>query len=101
MTEGNLNPILPAADITTNKTPTYPGTTEGNTNPPMPSATDLVVGPLDEDGQPIPGATVNLECGEPPRSYNGKEQDDGTYIFENAIPKSGPEDCTLTVEADG
>ena len=101
VTDGNLNPILPAADITTNKTPTHPGTTEGITNPPMPPATDLVVGPVDEDGQPIPGATVNLKCGEPPRSYNGKEQDDGTYVFSDAIPKSGLEDCTLTVEADG
>ena len=74
---------------------------EGNQNPVMPPATDLVVSPVDEDGQPISGATVTLECGEPPRSYNGKEQDDGTYVFSDAIPRSGQEDCTLTVKADG
>ena len=75
--------------------------TDGNLNPKMPPATDLVVGPLDEDGQPIPEATVNLECGEPPRSYNGKEQDDGTHVFNYAIPQNGNEECTMTVEAPG
>ena len=75
--------------------------TKGDPNPEMPPATDLVTKPLDEDGQPIPGATVNLECGEPPRRYSGKEQDDGTYVFNDAIPLSGREDCTLTIEAPG
>ena len=67
----------------------------------MPPATDLVAKPVDEDGQPIPDATVNLECGEPPRSYNGNEQDDGTYVFNDAIPQNGNEECTMTVEAPG
>ena len=101
VTDGNLNPILPAADITTNKTPTHLGTTEGNTNPPMPQAIDLVARPLDEDGQPITGATIILECGEPLRSYNGNEQDDETYVFYDAIPQNGDEECTMTVEAPG
>ena len=67
----------------------------------MPPATDLVTKPLDKDGQPISGANVSMECGEPPRSYRGREQDDGTYVFNDAIPQSGQEDCTLTVEANG
>ena len=75
--------------------------TDGNLNPEMPPATDLVARPLDEDGQPIPGATIILECGEPLRSYNGNQQDDGTYVFKDAIPQSGGEECTMTVEAPG
>ena len=55
--------------------------TKGDPNPQITPATDLVATPMDEDGQPIPGATVKLECGEPPRSNIGNEQDDGTYVF--------------------
>ena len=75
--------------------------TDGDINPTMPPATDLEVKPLDQYSKPIPGASVTLECGDPSRSYTGNEQDDGTYIFEDAIPQPGQEDCTLTVEAPG
>ena len=75
--------------------------TDGDVNPTMPPATDLAVKPLDQDDNPIPGASVTLECGDPSRSYNGIEHDDGIYIFENAIPQTGQEDCTMTVEKPG
>ena len=75
--------------------------TDGDVNPNMPPATDLEVKPLDQYGKPIPGASVTLKCGDPSSSYTGNEQNDGTYIFEDAIPQTGQEDCTLTVEAPG
>ena len=78
---------------------------EGTTNPTMTPATDVEVKPLDQDGNPIPGASVTLECGDPSRSYSGNEhpahEHPGTYIFEDAIPQTGQEDCTMTVEAPG
>ena len=74
---------------------------EGDLSPIIRPGTDVQVRPQDEDGKPIPGANVTLVCGTPPRSYTGNEQEDGTYILENAVPQSGQEDCTLTVEANG
>ena len=74
---------------------------EGTTNPTMTPGTDVEVEPLDEDGKPIPGATVTLKCGDPPRTYTGREQVDGTYVFQDAVPQTGQEDCELTVEAPG
>ena len=74
---------------------------EGDLSPIITPGTDVQVRPQDEDGKPIPGANVTLVCGKPPRSYTGNEQEDGTYTFENAVPQSGHEDCTLTVEANG
>ena len=74
---------------------------DGDVNPTIALATDLEVKPLDEDGTPVTGASVTLECGDPSRSYKGNEQDDGTYIFKDAIPQTGQEDCTMTVEAPG
>ena len=75
--------------------------TEGNTNPVLTPATDVEVNPVGEDGQPITGAKVTLMCGDPPRSYNGVAGNDGTYIFKDAIPETGREDCEMTVEAPG
>ena len=74
---------------------------EGDLGPIVVQGTDVQVRPEDENGKPILGANVTLECGNPPRSYTGNEQEDGTYIFENAVPLSGQEECTLAVEANG
>ena len=74
---------------------------DGDVNPIMTPATDVEVKPLDQDGKPIPGASVTLECGDPSRSYIGNEQNDGTYIFKDSIPQIGQEDCEMTVEASG
>ena len=75
---------------------------EGSANPTMIPATDVEVKPLDEDGNPILGAKVILECGDPSRLYTGyDEEEDGTYIFIDAIPETGQEDCELAVETPG
>ena len=74
---------------------------EGTTNPTMTPGSDVEVKPLDEEGNPIPGAKVTLECGVPPRTYTANDQGDGTYIFKDAVPQTGLEDCELTVEAPG
>ena len=73
----------------------------GDLSPTIQPATDVEVKPINEDGKPIQGADVTLECGDPSRSYVGNEVGDGTYIFKDAIPQTGQEDCTLTVEASG
>ena len=76
--------------------------TDGNLTPTLlPRYTDLIVKPLDKDGKPIYEANLILKCGSPPRRYSGKMQNDGAYIFKNAIPLSGQEECTMIFEAPG
>ena len=74
---------------------------KGTLNPTMTPAVDFVVKPQDESGETVPGSSVTLVCGDPPRSYSGKERDDGSHIFKDAIPETGREDCEITVEAPG
>ena len=74
---------------------------DGDVNPTLTPATDVEVKPLDQYGKPIETATVTLECGDPSRSYTGKEVDAGTYIFKDAIPQTGQEDCTMNFQAPG
>ena len=62
---------------------------------------DLIVKPLDKDGKPIHEANIILKCGSPPRRYSGTKQNDGTYVFKNAIPQKGQEECTMILEAPG
>ena len=62
---------------------------------------DLRVKPLDKDGNHIHEANIILRCGSPPRRYSGTKQNDGTYVFKNAIPQSGQEECTMIIEAPG
>ena len=62
---------------------------------------DLIVKPLDKDGNPIQGANIILKCGSPPKRYSGIKQNDGTYLFKDAIPQSGREECTMIIEAPG
>ena len=74
---------------------------DGNVNPTMKPGKSVEVKPTDEEGRPIQGANVTLECGDPPRSYIGDEQEEGLYIFKDAVPQNGQEECKLTVEDDG
>lgn len=74
---------------------------DGTTNPTMIRGSDVEVTPLDEDGKPLPGANVTLKCGDPPRTYTGKEQGDGSYMFKDAIRAKGSDKCVLTVEKPG
>ena len=73
----------------------------GGVNSTNTETTDVEVKPIDEEGRPIQGANVTLECGDSPRSYIGDEQEEGLYIFKDAVPQNGQEECKLTVEADG
>ena len=76
--------------------------TDGNLTPTlMPKYTYLIAKPLDKDGKPIYRAKLNLKCGNPQRRYIGNVQPDGTYVFKNAIPLSGQEECTMNIEAPG
>ena len=76
--------------------------TDGNLTPTLlPGYTDLIVKPLDKDGNPIHEANIILKCGSPPKRYSGTKQNDGTYVFKNAIPQSGQEECTMIIEAPG
>ena len=74
---------------------------DGNVNPTKKPGKSVEVKPTDEEGRPIQGANVTLECGDPPRSYIGDEQEEGLYIFKDAVPQNGQEECKMTVEADG
>ena len=60
---------------------------------------DLIVKPLDKDGNPIQGANIILKCGSPPST--GTKQNDSTYVFKKAIPQNGQEECTMIIEAPG
>ena len=62
---------------------------------------DLIVKPLDKDGKSIHEANIILKCGSPPKRYFGTKQNDSTYVFKNAIPQSGQEECTMIIEAPG
>ena len=76
--------------------------TDGNLTPTLlPGYTDLIVKPSDKDGNPIQGAYIILKCGSPPRRYSGTKQNDGTYVFKNAIPQSGQKECTMIIKAPG
>jgi len=76
--------------------------TDGNLSPTLlPGYTDLIVKPSDKNGNPIQGANIILKCGSPPKRYSGTKQNDDTYVFKNAIPQSGQEECTMIIEAPG
>ena len=64
-------------------------------------AEDLHIKPVGEDDQPVRGAIADLRCGTSEKMHHGIEQSDGTYIFEDAIPASGTEECELTVKKEG
>ena len=54
-----------------------------------------------DDNQPVREADINIICGALQKVHTGMEQSDGTYIFEDAIPAIGKEDCEIMVEKEG
>ena len=79
--------------------------TDGEVNviedPILKLAEDLQIKPVGDDNLPVRGAKVELRCGPPGKIHDGIEQSDGTYIFVDAIPARGTEQCELTVEKEG
>ena len=75
-----------AATTTTTVTPGQPG---------------IIALPVDEDGSPLEGAKVTLQCTDPPRDFIGVENSVGEYIFEYGIPGDGRIVCELAVEKEG
>ena len=74
---------------------------DGNVNPTMKTGKDVEVKPVGDDGQPILGAKATLECQSPDRTHDGIEQEDGSYIFKDAIRANGSDKCVLTMEKPG
>ena len=62
---------------------------------------DFEIKPVGDDGQPITGANVTLECHAPDRIHSGVEQADGSYTFKDAIRADGSDKCVLKVEKPG
>ena len=56
---------------------------------------------LTNDGQPVEGAKVTIECGDPPQVFTAVEQSEGTYIFKDAISVPHDLECELIAEKDG
>lgn len=75
--------------------------TDGNLTPTLTRGIDVEVKPYNDDGEEVFEANVTLVCGDPTRIYTGNELDDGTYVFKDAVPHTGQEECILIVEAPG
>ena len=56
---------------------------------------------LHNDRQPVEGAKVTIECGDPPQVFTAVEQSEGTYIFKDAISVPHDLECELIAEKDG
>lgn len=69
--------------------------------PTLTPAAIVEVKPVGDDGQPIVGANVTLECQTPHRIHSGVEQEDGSYKFKDAIRANGSDKCVLKVEKAG
>ena len=94
----SINDIVKGMNIDLENYKTTPHTT---TTTVLQNFIDLIVKPLDKDGNPIHEANIILKCGSPKKKYSGTKQNDGTYVFRNAIPLSGQEECTMIIEAPG
>ena len=68
--------------------------------PTLKLAENLQIKLVGDDDQPVRGANVDLQCGNE-KIHDGIEQSDGTYIFEDAIPASGRDECELTAKKEG
>ena len=79
--------------------------TDGNVkekeDPILKLAEDLQIKLVGDDGKPVRGADVELQCNTSQKIQSGIEQSDGTYIFKNAIPSSGKDECELIVKKEG
>ena len=69
--------------------------------PTLKLAKDLQIKLVGDDNLPIRGAQVELHCGTPGKIHDAGEQSDGTYIFEEAIPARGIEQCEITAKKEG
>ena len=75
---------------------------EGTANPTlMKSGPPVNINLSGENGEPVTGATVTLNCGDPRRSQQGVEQGRGAYRVKDAVAARGYEDCDLVVEVSG
>ena len=67
----------------------------------VPITANLTVSPVFEE-RPVTGATLTLECDDPPITRMAVEQDGGgTYIFERTVPTHESGMCTVTIEKEG
>ena len=67
----------------------------------VPITANLTVSPVFEE-RPVTGATLTLECDDPPITRMAVEQDGGgTYIFEKTVPTHESGMCTVTIEKEG
>ena len=88
-----------------------PGTEKTTTGVPphqtsmQPGTTISVFGikaqPIDEDGNPLEGAEVTLQCKDPKGEFVAVEDPAGEYTFERGIPGDGRIECDLVVEKEG
>ena len=74
---------------------------EEKLTPPLAPAEDLTIQPKGDDGKPIVGANVTLECQDPDRTRVGVEEVDGAYTFKDALRANGSDKCVLRVEKPG
>ena len=106
--EGDLSPIVvrgtdvgvtPSgpSKITTNTTPMQAGTTI----PGIEGQPGIKVQPTDEDGNPLEGAEVTLQCEDPQIEFEAFEDPAGEYTFQQGIPGDGRMECELVVEKEG
>ena len=77
------------------------GKVKDKEDPILKLAKDLQIKLVGNDGRPVRGADVELQCNTSKKIQSGIEQSDGTYIFENAIPASGKDECELIVKKEG
>ena len=73
-------------NITTDKTPMAPA---------------IKTQPVDEDGNPLEGAKVTLQCKDPKGEFAAVENPAGEYTFKEGIPGDGRIQCDLVVEKEG
>ena len=61
----------------------------------------IKVQPIDEDGNPLEGAEVTLQCEDPQIEFEAFEDPAGEYTFQQGIPGDGRMECELVVEKEG
>ena len=70
--------------------------------PMNPVTANLTASPVfGPEERPLTGATITLECEDPPSSQTAIEQAGGSYIFENAVPTHESGLCSVTIEKKG
>ena len=68
----------------------------------VPISANLTVSPVfGPQERPLTGATMTLECEDPPTTQTATEADGGSYVFENTVPTHKSGICTVTIEKEG